>query len=65
MTPIRRTSSVFVMGLLIGAVGYWVFGLVYAVTGINPAESLVAGLIPALAALGFGLSQETIYGTRG
>jgi hypothetical protein len=54
-----------IIGLLVGAIGYWVFGLVFFMTGINPAEGLVAGLIPAATAFGFGLNQESIYGTRG
>ena len=53
------------MGLLVGAFGYVIFGLIFALVGINPALSLTAAIVPTMAALAFGFSQESIYGTRG
>lgn len=53
------------IGLIVGAVGYWVFGLLFALVGINPSQTLVAAVIPMTAAFAFGFSQESIYGTRG
>ena len=53
------------MGLLVGAFGYVLFGLIFALVGINPAQSLTAAIVPTVSALAFGFSQESIYGTRG
>ena len=53
-----------VMGLMVGAVGYWIFGIVFWLAGINPSESLTAAIVPTTAALAFGFSQESIFGTR-
>lgn len=53
------------MGLLVGAIGYVLFGLLFALVGINPAQSLTAAIVPTVSALAFGFSQESIYGTRG
>jgi hypothetical protein len=52
------------MGLLVGAFGYVLFGLIFALVGINPAQSLTAAIVPTVSALAFGFSQESIYGTR-
>jgi len=52
------------MGLIVGAVGYLVFGLIFGLTGIDPSESLTAAIVPMVAAFAFGFSQESIYGTR-
>jgi hypothetical protein len=52
------------MGLIVGAVGYIIFGLVFALVGINPSQSLTAAIVPTMSALAFGFSQESIYGTR-
>ena len=54
-----------IIGLIVGAVGYLLFGGAYALADLNPATNLVAGTLPALAAFAFGFSQESIYGTRG
>ena len=53
-----------IIGLLVGMVGYVIFGLLFALLGINPAQQMAAGVVTALAAFGFGFSQESIYGTR-
>jgi hypothetical protein len=53
------------MGLIVGALGYLFFGLVFALVGIDPSQSLTAAIVPTMAAFAFGFSQESIYGTRG
>jgi hypothetical protein len=52
------------MGLIVGAFGYLIFGTVFALVGIDPSQSLTAAIVPTMAALAFGFSQESIYGTR-
>jgi hypothetical protein len=52
------------MGAIVGAVGYLFFGLIFALVGIDPSQSLTAAIMPTMAALAFGFSQESIYGTR-
>jgi hypothetical protein len=52
------------MGLIVGALGYFIFGAVFALVGIDPSQSLTAAIVPTMAALAFGFSQESIYGTR-
>jgi hypothetical protein len=52
------------MGAIVGALGYVIFGVLFALVGINPAQSLTAAMIPTMVALAFGFSQESIYGTR-
>lgn len=54
-----------VIGLLIGWIGYAIFGLLFGLFHINPSANLVAAAVPAIAAFAFGFSQESIYGTRG
>ena len=54
-----------IIGLIVGALGYLIFGVVFALVGIDPSQNLVAAIIPTLAAFAFGFSQESIYGTRG
>lgn len=53
------------MGLIVGGLGYLIFGLVFALVGIDPSQSLTAAIVPTVAAFAFGFSQESIYGTRG
>jgi hypothetical protein len=53
------------MGLIVGMLGYLFFGLLFALLGINPSQSLTASMVPTMAAFAFGFSQESIYGTRG
>jgi hypothetical protein len=53
------------MGLIVGALGYGLFGLAFSLLEINPSLSLTAAIVPTMAALAFGFSQESIYGTRG
>ena len=52
------------MGLIVGALGYLIFGLIFALVGVNPSQSLTAAIVPTMAAFAFGFSQESIYGTR-
>jgi hypothetical protein len=52
------------MGLIVGALGYLLFGLIFALVGIDPSQSLTAAIMPTVAAFAFGFSQESIYGTR-
>ena len=52
------------IGAVIGGVFALLVGLIYTLVGINPASSLLASLLPMLLAFGFGVSQESIYGTR-
>ncbi len=54
-----------IIGLLVGWIGYFFFGLVFGMFGLNPSANIVAGTLPAMAAFAFGFSQESIYGTRG
>ncbi|HRW04521.1 MAG TPA: hypothetical protein P5121_05480 [Caldilineaceae bacterium] len=51
------------IGALCGLVLCAVFGVVYALLGIEPPTSLWFGLIPALLAMLLGASQEYFYGT--
>ena len=53
------------MGLIVGAVGYLIFGLIFVLLGVDPSENLTLAIIPIVAAFAFGFSQESIYGTRG
>jgi hypothetical protein len=53
-----------IMGLAGGALGYLIFGLIFALVGIDPSQNLTAAIVPTLAAFAFGFSQESIYGTR-
>ncbi len=53
-----------VMGALFGVVLYLLVGFVYFLASFDPSASLSLSILPALLALVFGLSQETIYGTR-
>lgn len=53
------------MGLIVGGLGYLIFGLVFALAGIDPSQSITAAIVPTVAAFAFGFSQESIYGTRG
>jgi hypothetical protein len=48
------------MGLLLALL----LSVIYTLIGINPAQSLLATTVPALLAFLFGVSQETLYGTR-
>lgn len=53
-----------IIGLLVGWVGYLIFGLIFNVAQLNPSANLFAAAIPAIVAFAFGFSQESIYGTR-
>ena len=53
-----------IIGAIVGAIIYFFFGAFYRIAGINPSFNLLAATIPALSALAFGFSQESIYGTR-
>lgn len=54
-----------IIGASVGALGCLLFSGAYLLAGVNPMTNLVAGTLPALAAFIFGVSQESIYGTRG
>ena len=54
-----------VIGAVVGMAIYALFGLIYQLSGINASTDLAAATVPALLALAFGLSQESLYGTRG
>jgi hypothetical protein len=54
-----------IIPMIVGAVGYILVAIVYALMGINPALNIVAAALPEVAAFAFGFSQESIYGTRG
>ena len=54
-----------IIGLIVGALGYLLFGGAYWLADVNPATNPFAGTLPALAAFAFGFGQESIYGTRG
>jgi hypothetical protein len=53
-----------IIGAIVGALIYTVFGIVYFFAGVNPSLSAVAMAVPALLAFIFGFSQESIYGTN-
>lgn len=52
------------MGALFGAALYLLVGFVYFLASLDPSASLGLSTLPALLAFAFGISQETIYGTR-
>jgi hypothetical protein len=52
------------IGAVVGGLIALLVGVVYALAGVNPTSSLLASLLPMLLAFGFGVSQESIYGTR-
>lgn len=52
-----------IIGAICGLLLCLVFGIVYAVLGVEPTASLWFGLVPALLALLLGASQEHFYGT--
>lgn len=52
------------IGAGVGLLLCLVFGLLYYVLGIEPADYLLLGLLPALLALVFGFVQEYLYGVR-
>lgn len=51
-------GALFGLGLCI------LFGVLYAILGIDPASNLWFGLLPALLALAAGASQDYLYGTH-
>jgi hypothetical protein len=52
------------IGALSGLVFCVIFGIGYALLGLEPTSNLWFGLVPALLALALGASQEYLYGTR-
>lgn len=52
------------LGAVVGGLIALLLSLVYTLIGVNPAQSLLAAALPALLAFLFGVSQETLYGTR-
>jgi hypothetical protein len=59
-----RGLTLPIIPVFVAIVACLIFGAFYAVLGINPALNLIAGMLPAVAALAYGLGQETLYGTR-
>ncbi|MCB0064379.1 MAG: hypothetical protein KDE19_19780, partial [Caldilineaceae bacterium] len=53
-----------VIGAVVGLVLCVLFGLLYALLGIDPTISIWFGLLPAFIALALGASQEYFYGVR-
>ncbi len=51
-------GALFGLGLCV------LFGILYAILGVDPGSNLWFGLLPALLALAAGASQEYLYGTR-
>jgi hypothetical protein len=52
------------MGAIVGLLLYLPLGLLFFVFGLDPAQNLLFSSIPTLLALFFGVSQESLYGTR-
>jgi hypothetical protein len=52
------------IGLTFGALLYLLCGIIFHLADINPSVDWVTATLPVLGALIFGLSQESIYGTR-
>jgi len=52
-----------IIGIVVGALLYLMFGTLYYLFRISPAATPILGAIPALVAFLFGCSQEKIYGT--
>ncbi|MCX6045515.1 MAG: hypothetical protein NT075_10405 [Chloroflexi bacterium] len=53
-----------VMGALFGFVLYLFVGLIFYLLEFNPSINMALSTLPALIAFIFGISQESIYGTR-
>lgn len=53
-----------VMGALFGFALYLIVGLIFYLLEFNPAAHVALSTLPALIAFAFGISQESIYGTR-
>jgi hypothetical protein len=52
------------LGAIVGGLLASLFGVGYALLGVNPSQTVLAILVPTLLAFVFGVSQESIYGTR-
>jgi hypothetical protein len=52
------------LGAVVGLLIALLLSLIYTLIGVNPAQSLLAAALPAFLAFLFGVSQETLYGTR-
>lgn len=52
------------IGAIVGLALCICFGLVYYLFQVDPATNLWLGAAPAILAFGFGVAQESIYGTR-
>jgi len=52
------------IGAIVGGILYLLIGALYVAAGINPAQDLLFSTAPAVLAFAFGVSQESIYGTR-
>lgn len=52
------------LGAVVGFLIALLLSLIYTLLGVNPTQSFLAAALPALLAFLFGVSQETLYGTR-
>lgn len=52
------------MGAIVGLLLYLPLGLLYFLFSLNPAQNLLFSSAPVLLAFLFGISQESLYGTR-
>jgi acid stress-induced BolA-like protein IbaG/YrbA len=52
------------MGAIVGLLLYLPLGLLFFVFALNPAQNLLFSTVPVLLAFLFGISQESLYGTR-
>ena len=50
---------------LFGLLVYLLFGIIFFFADINPMQNVLVVGVPAILALAFGLTQETLYGTAG
>ncbi len=59
-----RSLILPIMGALFGFVLYLFVGLIFYLLEINPSINMTLSALPVLIAFAFGVSQESIYGTR-
>jgi hypothetical protein len=52
------------MGGIIGLLCYTPIGLLFSLLGLNPSRNILLSVFPVLLAFIYGVSQESIYGTR-
>jgi hypothetical protein len=52
------------LGGIVGLLCYIPIGLLFYLLGLNPSQNILLSLFPVLLAFIYGVSQESIYGTR-